>query len=603
MKKRLPALFLCLALLLSLSACFRIVPKTPTTSPTETTPAETTPAPEEEAPSLPVSEPVEEPAEPAAGPDDGEPAQGPEEDADPADEPEEPAPAAHFQEVWHGDVDFAELRYTHYEAADFDALTEPLYRIARSGGSAEDFDAADSAVVEALYEYHTMQTLMELAFSADPSDDVYYEEYAYCQDLFNAAWDEYCLAMYTLAVSPHGDVMEDYYGQEGRAYFASWEDDDGAGTALLSEVNALRQDYAREMAKSSPDYDAIGELYVKLVAKNKEYARSQGYDSYADYAYEQVFYRDYGPADSEAVWAGVKEYIVPLMEEYGYEAWLSADRMSRARGLDCSEEAILEAMSRALPDFSPELDAAFRYMLEHGLCDLSCDPRKENTGFTTLLYSVNEPFIFNAPYGSFYDYSDTFHEFGHFANFFYTESDLLFGMSDYDLSELQSQGMELMFTHYYEDIFGSRADMAQQALLMNMIYTIVDGALYDEFQQRVYAEEELTPEKADAIFAELYEEYGYAPYDGYEREWMGVTHNFDYPFYYISYGVSALGALELWTRAQTDWDGAVDLYLTACAMDTEAYYFSEAIEELGMSDVFEEEAYRSVAAALKDFFQ
>jgi hypothetical protein len=477
MKNRALALLLCLALLASLAGCFRIVPKAPEAAPA----AEPAPAEAETEPVSPAqpAEP-EEPAETVTSPAEPEtPAEagGPEETEEPA-EPETPPEEAgprYFREVWHGDVDFSALSYEHYDAARFDALTEPVYSLARGGGDAEDFAAADEALRTELIYIYTLRTLASLSFSADPSDDEAYEEYSYTQDLFNAAWDEYQQAMHTLAVSPHAGLLGTRYEAEIIDSFAAYEDDDGAMTALLKEKNELIQDYYRELAKSRPDYDEIGRIYVKLVEKAKVYARSAGYENAAEYSYEALYSRDYTPADSEAVWAAVKQYIVPLMQDYSYGAWQSAERLSRARDLDCSPEAILAVMEKHLPSLSPELYTAFRYMLDHGLCDLDYDEGKEETGYTTLLYSVNEPFIFNSPYGNFQDYTDTFHEFGHFSNYFYTESDLLFGLSDYDLSELQSQGLELLFTHYYPDIFGRRAEAAQQVLLMNMLYSLVDG--------------------------------------------------------------------------------------------------------------------------------
>ena len=607
MKRRILPLLLCLSLLLTVSGCFRIVPKAP--APAESAPAVPAEAPQQEPAASAQPEPAEpQPAEAEPPAETEPPAEAETEPPVGTEPPAEPDPPAeteyrYFTPVWHADADFADLQYEHYDAARFDALTEPVYQLARSGGTAEDFAAADDALEEALRAIYTLKTLIGISFSADPSDDEVYEEYSYTQDLFNAAWDEYNLALHALAVSPYAELMEEYFDDEAIASFVAYEDDGGAMTALLREKNDLVQAYYRELAKSRPDYDAIGEIYVQLVEKANAYARSLGYENAAEYAYDSLYSRDYTPADSEAVWQGAKTYFVPLMQEYAYGAWLSSDRLSRARDLDCSPEAIFAVLEEHLPSLSPELYEAFRYMADHGLCDLSYDEGKEDTGYTTLLYAVNEPFIFNSPYGNFYDYSDTFHEFGHFANYYYTESDLLWGLSDYDLSELQSQGLELIFTHYYEDIFGSRARTAEQILLMNMVYSIVDGALYDEFQQRVYAEENLTPERVDEIYAELYREYGYNPYSGYEREWMEVSHNFDEPFYYISYGVSALGALELWSLAQTDWDAAVDRYLTACAMDTEVWYYSEALEELGLGDVFEEETYRTVAAALRRVFE
>ena len=133
MKNRALALLLCLALLASLAGCFRIVPKAPEAAPAaEPAPAEAETEPA--APALPA-EPEEaaevetppaeseEPAE-AGGPEEAE------EPAEPETPPEETGPR-YFREVWHGDADYSDLSYEHYEAARFDELTEPIYALAR----------------------------------------------------------------------------------------------------------------------------------------------------------------------------------------------------------------------------------------------------------------------------------------------------------------------------------------------------------------------------------------------------------------------------------------------------------------------------------------
>ena len=112
--------------------------------------------------------------------------------------------------------------------------------------------------------------------------------------------------------------------------------------------------------------------------------------------------------------------------------------------------------------------------------------------------------------------------------------------------------------------------------------------MYDEFQQKVFAEQDLTADEVQEIFKQVYAEYGYQTYDGYETSWMDVEHNFSYPFYYISYSVSAISALELFSIAKdSSYDEAKDKYLRAAALDGEVYCFSDAVEEAGLSDVFD----------------
>ena len=108
--------------------------------------------------------------------------------------------------------------------------------------------------------------------------------------------------------------------------------------------------------------------------------------------------------------------------------------------------------------------------------------------------------------------------------------------------------------------------------------------MYDEFQQRVYALENLTPELVNELFQQIRASYGYESCDGEEYEWMSVVHNFEQPFYYISYAVSSLPALELFARQQQSEADALDTYLRAAAMSDEEYYLRDAIAATGLTN-------------------
>ena len=95
MKKRRPALLLCIALLLSLAGCFRIVPKP--------APAETPPVPEVGSSPAPTETPSV-PEQPEAPTESQEP-----QTPDAPDGPQEPLSGGYFQSVWHGDADYSDL--------------------------------------------------------------------------------------------------------------------------------------------------------------------------------------------------------------------------------------------------------------------------------------------------------------------------------------------------------------------------------------------------------------------------------------------------------------------------------------------------------------
>ena len=82
--------------------------------------------------------------------------------------------------------------------------------------------------------------------------------------------------------------------------------------------------------------------------------------------------------------------------------------------------------------------------------------------------------------------------------------------------------------------------------MLNLSSALITGCLYDELQQYVYAEEDLTLEKINQEYCRLCKEYGLIPADDERTElysWYQVPHTFTSPCYYISYAVSASGRM------------------------------------------------------------
>ncbi len=509
--------------------------------------------------------------------------------------PEAAVSGKHFDSVWRGDVDFNDMEYVHYDLDWFSEYTDPIYGLAENGGSSSDFKNADYDLLDELYYVHTMYILADLKYTEDPSDDEAAQEYLYMDETFYGANSQYWEAMHAMAVSEYSSLMEVGYAGWQISYFAdyepsgSWDEDTGAQSRLIQEYYSL-------IAQEEVDYDRVAQVFVELVNCRRQQAADLGYDSYADYAYENIYAKNYTPEDAQSIWYAAKNCFAPIIAEYGEAISSKALDVHLSGSVDCSPDSIYAAMESVLPRISGELYDAYKYMREYNLCNIEPSAKKSNTGFTARLYYYNEPYVMNNPSGTYFDYSDTFHEFGHFVNSFYTVGDLIFGIDDNDLSELQSQGMEIMFLNFYDDIFGAEnGEALRSGILMNILYSVVDGAMYDEFLQRVYSEDGLTAQRAAEIFDEVYFSYGCTEYEGYEHEWMDVSHNFEYPFYYISYAVSAIPALELYVMSLDSFESAAQAYVDVAAMDCEYYYFDEALQEAGLSDVFDIESCRRIA--------
>lgn len=509
-----------------------------------------------------------------------------------------PVGRGYFENVWRADYDFEDMHFEVYDLERLEKYTDPIYEMAENGGTPEEFSDADYWLTDELYYIYSLYQLADLEWYGDPDNEELARRSADAMDVYLQAHNEFFKALHALAVSEHAGIMSSVYPNDYVQYFVTYDPDVQAQqNSIFQQETELVSEYYALMSRENVDYEAAVEVFVELVELRNTIAELSGYDSYADYAYYNLYYRDYTPQDSAGIWQGVKEHFAPLVRAYQEKVWDGTDRIM-ASDLDTSPKRILSVMGSVLPAIAPELDDAFYYMQQHKLYDIEHDPDKADLGFTTTLYYYNQPYIFNGAYGEFYDYMNMIHEFGHFANAYANMSDLIYGMADMDLSELQSQGMEVLFTRYYDYIFGEYADDALGYTLMSLVYSVVDGSMYDEFLQRVYSEPKLSAERVLELYCGLYTDYGYSPYPGYEYEWVDVVHNFEYPFYYISYGVSALGALEIYELMQTDWQGAVDMYMTVCGANSEIYYFSDVAESAGLADVFDPETYGKMAQSL-----
>lgn len=512
----------------------------------------------------------------------------------------EPEGEGYFPDnVWRADVDYREMEYERYDLERFREFTAPIYELAENGGTEKEYAAADDAIYDELYYIYTLYTLISNEYYANAANEELAREADRAQRTYFDARGEFYLALRTMAESENARLLETYYTPAMIDYFKSYEPSTDEEDGLTARENELISRYYALIAGEEPDTEAIGELYVELVELRKRMAETAGYGSFAEYAYESFYIKDYTPEDAQSVWQGAKECFAPLAREYAGDILERSAALSGEGGLEADTASVLAALGIGARELGDEVYEAYRYLTDYHLYDLDYSEKKADEGYTCFLHYYNEPFIFNSPSGTFYDFPDTFHEFGHFVSFYYYPAALLYSAPDNDLSELHAQGMSVVMTYFYDGMFDPEtADAIRDQVLLELIYSVVEGSLYDEFQQRVFAEPELTAERVNEIYAGLCSEYGYAPYEGYETEWMWVTHNFTSPFYYISYAVSALGALEINELCREDLEAGIDRYLTVLAMDPEVRYYSEAIAEAGLSDIFDRDSYSAIAGAL-----
>lgn len=545
-------------------------------------------------------------------------------------------------------VDYADMEYTGF---DDDALQEALGALLELdvSGALDRDTTAIRARVEELYgtilkEYDRIETqyrLIDLLRDTDVTDRWAADQVADFSDRFTYTTDQCLAALSLLAQSSYADIPERDMGEEKvaelvdyvplteeEAQFYRREEeliqqyenavaqeftvtDEAGKTWTLEEVytdaNLSDGDYYELLTRlEKAENDVAGPIFLELVDIRTRLARIYGYDNYAEYAYREAYNRDYTLEEMADVYKRVQEELVPLYNE----VLAVAGEDMRAIWWEtpaATGEEILDAVEPYMARIHPQLGATFRFMREHHLYDIEASPIKNAGGYTVGLPAYGSAFIFNSPNGSYEDWFTVIHEFGHFNEIFHTAESGLWADFNIDVGEIHSQGLEVLFIEYGEELFGDLGRGFGWLTLYHLLEAVLDACLQDEFQVRIYENPDMTLEEMNRLYHDLSLLYGYEDRGLGEESysWVEFHHSFQQPMYYVSYGTSALSAIDLYLLSREDRDRAVELYMELSALGVR-YPYKEAVGRVGLRDIFrpgtvEELAYELEAALYEDY--
>jgi len=146
------------------------------------------------------------------------------------------------------------------------------------------------------------------------------------------------------------------------------------------------------------------------------------------------------------------------------------------------------------------------------------------------------------------------------------------------MAEVASMSMELLAAPYIDKKHGgyytdADAQRARRSLLERAVHFFAHCASVDAFQQWMYTNPEGRDADArDQKWLELRRRFegDTVDWNGLDREriarWYFQPHFFEYPFYYIEYGIAQLGALQVWRNSLADPGEAVRKYREALAL-------------------------------------
>ena len=497
----------------------------------------------------------------------------------------------------HADVDYADMTWYIYDAAEL------LDKTAQLGETADGKEAADlyDWLMAEYAKVYTLDNLAYIDFYAHPGDETLSDACRQLDSVLNEVNDALCTALSDALDGPAGSALRSYIGEDKATALVGYDEQTDRQREITERVSELTLQYnalIMEYLSYDEETEKIGALYRELVDLHNEEAQIVGYKDYADYAYEASYGRDFTPDDAAALCEAVKPYA---RQYFGSLYYNEATYTDFSADTDLTERELVGLVTQYMPRVSDDAAKAAAYMEKHGLYFMDSAERVSDLGFTTTLDQYNAPFIYLALYGDQNDIQSMFHEFGHYYDAYVNPvPDLLLSVGSLDIFEIHSTGMEALSTGWYEDIYGEDADLARIRFLDSALYTVFSGCLFDEFQRVVYADPSLTPEQISQTFVTIARSYGLRSFGKeFSHYWMQVNHNFESPFYYISYAVSMLASLQIYEMAENDWAAAAGFYNDLVSLGAYDYTYCELLEKVGL-ECFTDGLPACVSQAVKD---
>lgn len=417
--------------------------------------------------------------------------------------------------------------------------------------------------------------------------------------------DEYQKIMATAEIPFHGEKLNLYGIQK------HFEDEN--------------REERREAVRAYSDFyhsneKRLEEIWDELISVRNEMGRNLGFDNYIPLGYMNQGRTDYGYQEVASFREQVRKEIVPLCEKlyqaqaerlgideiYFYdEKRVFADGNATPAGDD---DYMIKKAQELYHELSPETAEFIDFMIDHQMMDLKNKPGKASTGYMTSLDEYKAPYVFSCFNQTIFDAQVLTHELGHaFAGYqamrhqpisnYYSEST--------DIAEIHSMSMEQFAYPYAEKFFGEQADKYRFAHLQEAITFVPFGVAVDEFQHICYEKPQLTPKERTLEWKKLEEKY--MPWRKYDKDdffdrggfWYHKLHIYLYPFYYINYTLTTMGAMEFKRKDRENHANAWADYLKLCNCGGSISYL-ETLKLANLSVPFEEGTVARAISIAKD---
>lgn len=405
----------------------------------------------------------------------------------------------------------------------------------------------------------------------------------------------------------HSNYREPLFGnmsnqeiEEMIASYKTGEEEKQYTLALEEFSNDAEEIYSKDYQSSNYE-DEMFELLVKYIGTAKDYASYLNVD-YLNYIYKTDYDRNYTTKEALSFYEAIKTELVPAANTYKTKLDNIKLNSSEQKFINLLETYnfryyqtdILPAIEDYVYSIEP-LSKAYRNLWSNnGIYCFSNNDDSLGTAFTSYMRTKDQPILF---FSKNYQEAYTFlHEFGHYTSYYCSEG-ARFPM---DISEMDSQGNELIFTSYLQDNY-EKYEISQNVVdylgcskVYSQLTSIVNCAYVSEMEQIAY---NYDLNDKDGFFRKINEvcnSYGTIARKKYW--WAPALCNFGY---YISYATSSIGALQFYISSRSDYESAVNKYSKFIKRTNSSWTIDEITDSVGLLQIYSEDAVKYIAEYLK----
>ena len=368
----------------------------------------------------------------------------------------------------------------------------------------------------------------------------------------------------------------------------------------------------------------VPELYAEFIANNTAMAKILGYDNYLEFAYKDMYDRDYTYQDAAQFVEYVKEYIVPIYNTV-YTKWfqITSEQLNK-EDLNTYYSVVDNSFftdsfaNKLLNDYiddmelaftsNPDKQISFSDTFNNLMVDGNMFRGSYELAYVSYIRGINLPIAYFGKNCN--DVISVAHEFGHYMNEIYNDNQY---NQSFDLLETHSKGQEMLFLSYAEDCLeGNARKLVSTYNLLSALQRIILATQVDCFEQAVYlnhyegpgaeqimADGKITADEYDAVYAGLSEYLGVNEDYRVDEYWRYVT--ISSPCYYISYAISGVNSLQIYVTAMNDGlDAAKESYLklfTYTDVDPDMTT-EEVLLYAGLNSYVDEQTFKSIQIAM-----